>query len=71
MLTTMQCIRFTAMFMQRGFMSGQHKYGDIGFPNMQSIIELSALPDSDAEAAVRESPELWSFIQGALQDGYR
>jgi hypothetical protein len=60
-MTHLQAVQIVALFMQRAFMSGI-PYGALGTPNMQSIVEICAMSESDAISVVRAEPRFASII---------
>lgn len=63
-MTTLQAVCVCATYMQMRFNSGT-KYGAIGCPNMQSILELANLSDDAATAAIASEPYLADIAREA------
>lgn len=62
-MTTLECVCVLVEYMQYGFMSGHHVYGERGFPNSQSILELAELDGDTAEKELRDYPKIAAFMK--------
>lgn len=66
--TTMQCVQALALYMQRGFMQGI-AYGAEGFPNMQSLLELSEMSSEEAFQAIAQEPAIMQILKNVVLKG--